>query len=893
MGAQMLRRVWPLAFHQSPLDIFSLLLLNHGFPAGEFAAVAKAAWKRIVRQPPLSGLEPGFTQRFAVTAFFEDSAVGAGAPDLGVTQAGARLELAASADQRLRTYLGTRSVTSNGETIGAANVWPLFGSGGRGGSLVVVLHKGQQPAELDAVTPTAALRTPLVAVSVAGDHWEKPAVRGLCQLLAGLVDEYELPGAEFERAPAALTDFPAPNVLFVSDEQRTQLVAGVEPAKVIPGLAQLLPIGLWQTVAFHPHEGAEPNPPPAQRANGRVQLVEGGNGYRSNALRTDFDCLMRRRPGDPALPVQQDVPLCKTCREAVRQAISSPTEFPYARRVLLHNQRPLFDEVTWPSIETVRAFPFRRTLTTGPPDPIWSCTVDVTAQDGLEITDLKLANRPDDPFSAATDVMSLIEFKELEVELADGTRESLPAAKAFQAAKGLAGPTLQIAFDGGARKQYRIGVKLTAWFLVADAYAVEATFSLVLKDKAADIDPGGAALACKLYPQLSLRHVRPPVPPEGPPAELPAVEALRGTVSVWCNNTIPASMHHELMAVDEHLAHMATGANAATAITDANDGPRDATYDGPLPPMSFKQLVQSEAHWVSGRKLAGLELTTEPETLAATLYRWHRRGWVAQVLPHWSWLFDYVIPTLGGTSEFVAVYAAHETTRGGAAAAEPRTDSVRWPPSDRQASPPHAYELTVRKVPRQGAYDNVHVAALMGDDEQGRPITSAPFCADKCLHVHWRWGLIPTEGAATPFPFHGWGTGRLDSGAHTVRGAPLIPPNQHLDIRVHKEAAGLAGIDYKVTAWRPGRGEAQVLLEQGISFAFAYSGLRLDKVGALATALDLQQFSPTFLGVRRLFHRVYPVIRWFDTAGEMVVGNVQQIPGPPTSTDSLPRLEAL
>jgi hypothetical protein len=881
----MLRRIWPITLQQSPLDVFALLLLGHGFAPDEFASTARAAWTRLLRRAPLNKLVHGYEERHAVATLFED---GPG-PDLGITQTGSRLALGANADQRLRAYLQTRSVEALGRSFSAADTWPQGGGGGRNGNLVAVLCKGAAPGELyELVTAD----TPVVAVTVAGEFWELPIARAVCQLLAGLADEYELPGPEFERAPEAFADWPAPNVLFVTSEQRDRLAAGADAATVIPALTDRLPVGRWETVRFHPHQGADPNPP-VPPANGRVQLVEGGNGYRFNALRTDFDCLMRRRPNDPSLPIQADVWLCKTCRAAVDTSITSATHLPKGRRVLLHNQRLLFDDVRWPSVEKISSFPFRRELTHGPPDPIWSCTVDVSAQDGLEITGLKLANRPDDPFAAATDVMSLIEFKDVEVDLGDGRTVSLPASAAF-AAQRVPSPTLEIAFDGGPRKEFRVGIKLTASFLVDDTIVVEAAYSLVLKHSANDIDPGGAALACKLYPQLALRHMRAPVLPDPPPDEIPDVTALRGTVSVWCNNTVPASMRDELMQVDEHLGDMATGRNAATLLTDSNLGALDGTYESPGLVPAHVRVGQSKQEWKAGRKLAGVQLSTEDETVAGTVYRLARRGW-APTLPHWSWLFDYSVPTFSGTTVFVGSYAQHEQTEGGFPAAEIRDNQpfgTRWPTPDRQTTV-RDHRLTVRKLPRQGAYDNVHVALDMGKDAQGRQIVSAPFCADKCLHLHWRWGIVAVTGPGVFHAFHGWGDGSRDGGAHTVPGTPLIPPNQRLDLRVVKESDSLTGIDYKVTAHRPGSGHAQVFLEQGISFAFGYSGLGLHNVGLLASALGLLPFSPTGLGVRRLFHRAYPVMRWFGE-GEDVKGNlVQQVPGPPTSTDPLPFLERL
>src|SRR5207249_4989411 len=92
----------------------------------------------------------------------------------------------------------------------------------------------------------------------------------------------------------------------------------------------------------------------------------------------------------------------------------------------------------------------------------------------------------------------------------------------------------------------------------------------------------------------------------------------------------------------------------------------------------------------------------------------------------------------------------------------------------------------IDKKGRQGQYDNIHIHAAMptmAAMAMAMDVVPAPFCADMCVHLHWRWGTDATSSMAAPYAFYGWGkSGRGADGAHTSLGSPLIPPNQHLRV---------------------------------------------------------------------------------------------------------------
>src|ERR1700730_18566392 len=93
-------------------------------------------------------------------------------------------------------------------------------------------------------------------------------------------------------------------------------------------------------------------------------------------------------------------------------------------------------------------------------------------------------------------------------------------------------------------------------------------------------------------------------------------------------------------------------------------------------------------------------------------------------------------------------------------------------------------------------------------------------------------------GSQTAHNFMGWGNGRLDQGAHTAKGGPLIPPNQHLEVTLQKQAASTI-VTYQVRADDPDYDAYQVFLEQGLGLAFNYGGLDPFLIGLLGTAFGV------------------------------------------------------
>lgn len=887
-----LNRLHPPELIGPPANVFNLLLLGQRFAdTAEFRHVVYRCWTAISNTAPFSSFGgPG--SRLEIAVHYEQ---GAGV-DLQLQTSGPKMSIPPAAGGTLSAHLSTLEIESDDGLMARADrIWPRFGRTGRTGCLIAVLVKGTVQAELYELRGQDPYFTPIVGVVVTGEHWPQVVVRGLAQRLGGLADEYELAGPEYASSPE--TTYLGPNVLILSPGERSDLQSGKPFGTAVHNPPVQWVVADNEAVPFHPHTSPQANPPlpPPDYAAGRLRAVEGGGGYRTNVVRSDFDCLMRRIPYSSQLPIQDDIELCEICRKVLSHVVRGDPDQSLSRRPTLQTHAVLYDRITWrtpPTAVDTASAGAATTVTTDllprPDSPAgrpgrWSVAYRATPAGGLEFSDLRLIDRPGDVFAHATNVLKSVSFTNLAAVFPNLPDVVLSYDQAF--ANTAHPPKLEIARDGGLGEQYRIGVRLQLTWDLPGKCVIEGTFCLVLRDIRNDFDPGGAAMACKFYPQMSLRYRR-----ASQDAPFMAPSQFKATVSMVANNVIPPPPN--LSQLPHELRHMNWDQQSVTLATDSNstDLPDDNVYE-PVP-------GSVNLRWQSGRMLSGVD--TDPVAgLPGSFARLAHLVGGQPGLPHWSWLFNYVTWLEAGKSRtFTAVYADREENGLGE-----RRLQVPWPVAEDQDGGPENYVMTVIKSPRQGAYDSVHVNAHMGAHD-GRAIIPAPFCADVCMHLHWRWGTVATSGANDKQAFLGWGDGSPGGGANTTLGGPLIPPNQHLDITIDRLASGSeTRVDYAVTAYGPGRGQHQVVLEQGLGMAFSYGGLPRHLLAALTGGLGFASDVPTALtgdelSVRALFHKIYQRIRLYDPSVDDVTAarDVPQLPGDPgrASTPSdLAQLEAL
>jgi hypothetical protein len=905
-----IRRLHPAIAPTRVQDRFRLLFVGDGYSdPTEFAAIVRLTWDGVTSVSPFRLFRsPGTAPLDAISVYY---ALNDG-PSLGVEQQGNVLSIPASRATALRDWLAGTTLTTPDEDIPALSLWPEGGRFGRTGCLVVVLKKGIDPGELYQLAPSDNYPVPIVGVTVSGLFWHMTIVRALAQAYGGLVDEFELPGDDFRTADA-FTLIPAPaNVIFLTDKQRQKLAQndqrGIQfprPWRVVSG----------RKLTFHPHVGEDPVTTKQPRLGG-ISLVEGGAGFRFNAIRSDNDCVLRRTPLSSTLPVQELVEFCEVCQTALTMQLTGQlTVDGFSGSASIDKQRLRFDRVFWRGAKQIVAFnnPTSDQVFSKPnvkgagPDPSWITDVQLDRKLGLILGDIRLLGREVtfDPYAKATSVLRNLSFDGLKViYTVDGTRktEDLSFEQAFKAPGGV---VLRIYADG--TDDIRLGIKAAFTWKVADLFAVDAEASFVARGRSTDLDPGGVIQGCKYFPQLALRWRRLP----SAAGKKVDVEELAGNIALVMNNALRPGEVDADPAFPPELKDMVTGEQNAGVWTDSNSAESDSVYTLTsvgfpflnfrlFPPFGKLPLLR-QGIWRQGRKLAGLaEKTSQLAGAAGAARSEYLATRAPGPLPHWSWLFDYTTPIISAKKRFVGVYHRKDrisdpTMDGSADGATLRTKRFQWPPVSQQTGTPNPeFRINVRHLPRQGAYDNAHIAASHGAAPHAPPgdknavIVSAPFCGDVCNHLHWRWGTSGLfTGPQNRFGFYGWGSGKLGLGANRVLGAPLIPPNQHLELEIQPLSGGETALRYEVRARVPGIGQWQVFLEQGIGFAYSYlEGLNRAQLAMLAagtgtslqdddllpdpivTLFNIETWSDepvaVDLGMRMTFHQIYHRIRWYN-----------------------------
>lgn len=873
----------------TPNQRYNLLLVGQNFSSQVEFLEAILFFKKSLPSP-LDHIDSHGASRFAFSCYFDSASdLNLGlSPDV---QAPAVLVAPNNIWDKLDSFLAQRfiSVGETGEErLAATEVWPRAPRSGRSGALIAVIQKGGQSGEFYDLSGGYSTY-PLVATVASGDFWPMVIVRAIGQTLGGLCDEYELPGQDAAPIDLAL-DPGIPNLLFFAEGIRASLTADSSARKDFINNAG----EQWKYDKNEPTFIAHPTNTTndIHRAIGGINLIEGGGTYRSNVLRADYDCLLRRVPAavraqnqlSDTLRIQDRVNFCEVCSRVLYFALHQQPEFDfrqvYGHQTPLSSQYLEFDAVHWSIPVNVSAIPLAPTtlicqsLEAGSP-LTWACDVEVNQDDGLVIHNLQLRNRPD-PFTGSDEVIKTIRFIDLGVKT-----DSVHKLLIKEAISNRDNPPKLEIYRGGGRAL--LGIKLTLVWPNIDGYGVEVTMSLVLRDQANDIDPGGAANACKIFPQLAMSYFK-----AQSSSPRPRMTELHGSIEMTPNNTVKTN---------DILKSLFPGIQDNTItgmlVTDSNSSDYDNDHKieihyppvskpPSVPPILPPAYILLPSH---GRRLAGVG----------------GRGTFARILQlyggfkplvHWSWIFDYALKT-GPYHTSTFVFPPGDPTKQGPAGGPPndggtlRTLPYQWPPEGVMVDGTKPMML-IEKLPRQGSYDNVHFVPDLGHDAHGRHTMTAPFCADKCLHLHTRWGTVATSVASNPYGFLGWGNGNFNRGAHRIRGAPLVPPNQRVDITITQSTPSSAVLTYSVSVRNPKLGTSQVFLEQAVSFAFAYGGLANWEVKGLALNVGAETTdNSTDVLPRTTFHRIYSAIRWFspsdgvrsekDALGEYT--NVQQIPG--------------
>jgi hypothetical protein len=173
-----------------------------------------------------------------------------------------------------------------------------------------------------------------------------------------------------------------------------------------------------------------------------------------------------------------------------------------------------------------------------------------------------------------------------------------------------------------------------------------------------------------------------------------------------------------------------------------------------------------------------------------------------------------------------------------------KDERLEWGSSQESREPRVAGAVTsmmaenLRKLPGQGSFDNIHIAApmfidpppdvpLVGQDKSRASATfadiiMAPFCVHDCLHTHWRWAPHTAKK-----PQYGWS---LTGEPYSLPGAPMVASNQKVTMTV----AG-SGFHYRAEIERPDPGRWQIIFHHGSGYSVG------EATGVFPSAADVRR----------------------------------------------------
>lgn len=329
----MLKKIFPAGVGNSPLSSFRLVIAAEGYLATEearFAGDCVELLEGLFRIAPFN-LTRAHAGWLSVYSSFAASASAGPSIDAPATAGRTRFEsvftsaTATLAPSQLKVDQWITAETVLVDSIeGPAT--DMFARGdrtyGHSGALIVILtpsiagHPAGGEGEATSLTATNVHH-----VSVSGDGLYAQLVARSMARTIGLGDEFELAGPQFQAAGATES-------ATIARHFNLQMFAAAPPSP-ISGETKWFPLFTMAERSIPPiiHAKADPSTPdttlevpPAMPS--KVELWEGGGGFRTNIWRSARDCLMRRRISDPSLPVRAGrVPFCPACHHFLRSTI--------------------------------------------------------------------------------------------------------------------------------------------------------------------------------------------------------------------------------------------------------------------------------------------------------------------------------------------------------------------------------------------------------------------------------------------------------------------------------------------------------------------------------------------------------------------------------------------
>lgn len=477
--------------------------------------------------------------------------------------------------------------------------------------------------------------------------------------------------------------------------------------------------------------------------------------------------------------------------------------------------------------------------------PYWEFDAELNTTSGITLRNVVV--RDSQSAGSTENVFDFIDFTDFKIFFDDGTDADFDLQSAFS------NPASRFEKrENGSRftvtpndPLFQRGLKLTLVDTVMQGGLpvcdMRVVISVVFRGANNDFDPGGVPVAMICWPQIGYTwnqttQITPLLPKR--------VIKLRGSVRHQVNNR----MHHG------HGGHPALMSNVANFFTDSNTSMRGNQR---------------------GNILTGRTIRNTGSVIGSSL------GFGGPI--GWGLVFDYVKLDITREEQIVAVWDSQLRPTG-------TTHNYIWPaPSMLPNTTFSSANIELGKADRQAHYDNIHLHARMNNLDSCQNVQiHAPFCGHSCVHMHWRWSSISSNGASggRGWQYKGWSRNR----AHALDNAPLVPHNQRITVALCRPNAtrhndnsiidvtapqgqGLNTLQkliwYESEIHAPNMGEQQVIMEHGIGWAYRYSNdSESSAVDGLTDIIgdDLPWTgTPTQHQISDFFeNQVYPFFRYID-----------------------------
>lgn len=621
--------------------------------------------------------------------------------------------------------------------------------------------------------------------------------------------------------------------------------------------------------------------PPVLTSNihgGSIELLQGGGGYRNKVYRTANSCLMKstfKNSYNQILIDGLDYHFCPICTAILKNKLSGSFFVDLGLPITIDKQLSKFDTVPWDNVNR-----YEIPANSNMPQ---SATVSLLLEQNMEYWEYKYSvKNHSNPSNTdyrgllvenikvkgqrrtmvIEDVASYMKFNDIKVKFKNETgTENFNLYTALRNGKAiLTSASNNYSSSSFSVSLFQSGLKLRMEDDFGGTCKVIVECSVAFRHPNADFDPGKSGMALKCFPQITFSWE--PIIDENTGLPYRIVEKLYGNIE---HNV---TTHH--MAGCGNMGGNNTDENFADFYADSNV----SVIDAPKIESHLTNSPSRETWKRRGKAYLPTAWLTDPGNiyeLATTLgsglipdldppipnppqIDFTDPDWFPLFrtpAPSWTNLFDYYLRSEYASSfERIGVYGPEDGDKFNSL----RENVIEYPLMLTPPAEEPDWQFRVVKVARQGCYDNVHVSGDMGKYESPNIFTrvmAAPFCAEDCWHLHWRWGVMaeliaPVAGTyfdfidsffsiqqdpsnlreylSTPSDhskgYRGWDKNPLTSTASTSLFAPMIPPNQKLTVGVINSSDNKSKtVQYKVEVIAPHYGQKQVLMEHGWAWA--------------------------------------------------------------------------